>query len=295
MDKSYKIKNRLYGLAVLTVLAVLVIMISHKNNKTSWFDHQQRIAVLPLEGEISSSRKWISTLNDFADDQRVAGILIPINSPGGQVAPSQEMYAAIRQVRDDKKLPIFVTMSSVAASGGYYAALGAEQIFANAGTLTGSIGVIMQFPNYADLMEKIGVGMRIVKSQEFKDAGSPYREMTARERAYYQDLINDVYTQFTEVVSRERGIDELNMISLANGRVFTGRQAYAAGLIDSIGTFEDARTALCRRAGISTDSPLLYPPEPRRSWWTILREDVSSAIPGWEASTSVKLEYRIPY
>jgi protease-4 len=295
MDRQYRTRNRLYGLGVIAVLAVLVMMIARRDQTGGWFDQRQRIAVLPLEGEINTSRQWISTLFDFADDERVAGILIPINSPGGQVAPSQEMYAAIRKVREQGQVPVYVSMSSVAASGGYYSALGADKIFANAGTLTGSIGVIMQFPNYANLMEKIGVGMRIVKSEEFKDAGSPFRDMTDRERAYYQDLIDDVYAQFTEAVSAERGIDELNMATLANGRVFTGRQAYAAGLVDSIGTFDDARTALCEAAGIPSDSPLLYPPEPRRSWWKILREDVSLALPGWESSTRVKLEYRIPY
>ncbi len=295
MDNPYQKKNRIYGVIAIVILAIMVFMISRKNSDEKWFDHQKRIAVLPLEGEINSSREWISTLKDFAENKRVAGILISINSPGGQVAPSQEIYHALHRLRESGDKPIFVSMSSVAASGGYYAALGADSIYANAGTLTGSIGVVMQFPIYSDLMEKIGVGMRVVKSQEFKDAGSPYREMTDTERSYYQDLIDDVYAQFTEAVSRERGIDEINMHSLANGRVFTGRQAHRAGLIDAIGTFEDTRRALCNVAGIPSDSPLLYPKEPRRSWWTILKDDMGSVIPGWESSGSVKLQYRIPY
>ncbi|NQV14802.1 signal peptide peptidase SppA, partial [bacterium] len=272
-----------------------VYMVSQKNGDKKWFDNQKRIAVLPLEGEINTSRSWIAKLKDFEENKKVAGILIPINSPGGQVAPSQELYHALRKLRDTGSKPIFVSMSSIAASGGYYAALGADSIFANAGTLTGSIGVIMQFPVYSDLMEKIGVGMRVIKSQEFKDAGSPYRELTEAERAYYQELIDDVYEQFTEAVSLERGIDEVNIHTLANGRVFTGRQAYKEGLVDVVGTFEDARVALCLSAGIAEDSPLLYPPVPKRSWWNILKDDVSSAIPGWESRSTVKLQYRIPY
>lgn len=295
MDNQYRKKNRLYGIIVILILAILVFMVSRKNSDEKWFDTQKRIAVLPLEGEINSSRDWIATLKDFAKNRRVAGILISINSPGGQVAPSQELYHALRDLREKSDKPIFVSMASVAASGGYYAALGADSIYANAGTLTGSIGVVMQFPIYSDLMEKIGVGMRVVKSQELKDAGSPYREMTTTERAYYQDLIDDVYEQFTEIVSRERGIDEINMHTLANGRVFTGRQAQQVGLIDAIGTFEDTREALCKAAGIPPNSPLLYPAEPRRSWWTILKDDMGSVIPGWESSGSVKLQYRIPY
>jgi protease-4 len=153
----------------------------------------------------------------------------------------------------------------------------------------------MQFPIYSDLMEKVGVGMRTVKSQEFKDAGSPFREMNAAEQTYFQSIIDDVYEQFTEVVSLERGIDEINMQSLGNGRVFTGRQAYHAGLVDALGTFEDTREALCLKVGIPLNSQLQYPLEPRRSWWTILKDDVSSALPGWESSSSIKLQYRIPY
>lgn len=295
MDNQYRNRNRIYGVIILAVLAILIIMVSRKESDEKWFDSSKRIAVLPLEGEINSSRTWIRKLNEFADNDRIAGILIPINSPGGQVAPSQEMYHAIREVREEGVKPVFVSMSSVAASGGYYAALGADSIFANEGSLTGSIGVVMQFPIYSDLMEKIGVGMRTVKSQEFKDAGSPFREMNAEEREYFQDLISDVYDQFTEVVSQERGIDEMNMKNLGNGRVFTGRQAHKENLVDALGTFEDARKALCLRAGIPETSELQYPLEPRKSWWSIIRDDVTSAIPGWESSSSIKLQYRIPY
>ena len=295
MDNKYRNKNRIYGGIVIAILAVLLFMVSTKEGGGKWFDHSKRIAVLPLEGEINASRKWISSLKTFAENDRIGGILIPINSPGGQVAPSQELYHAIKAVRDHSDKPIFVSMASVAASGGYYAALGADSIFANAGTLTGSIGVIMQFPVYSDLMEKVGVGMRTVKSQEFKDAGSPFREMSADEQAYFQGIIDDVYQQFTEVVSQERGIDEITMQSLGNGRVFTGRQAHKANLVDAIGTFEDARKALCIKAGMPQNSQLQYPLEPRRSWWTIIKEDVSSALPGWESSSSIKLQYRIPY
>ncbi|MCF7807603.1 MAG: signal peptide peptidase SppA [Candidatus Marinimicrobia bacterium] len=295
MDNKYKRKNRIYGVVFIAVLVLLLVIVSRSDTDEKWFDYQKRIAVLPLEGEIMSSRGWIEQLGKFADNKRIAGILIPINSPGGLVAPSQEIYEAIRLVRDETTKPIFVSMGSVAASGGYYAAVGADSIFANAGSLTGSIGVVMQFPIYSDLMEKVGIGMRVVKSQEFKDAGSPYREMTEDERSYFKDIIDDVYTQFVGVVSHERGIDEINMRSLGNGRVFTGRQAEEYGLVDAVGTFEEARKALCQVAGISINSTLQYPPEPRRSWWTRFAEDVGAAIPDWEARQSIKLQYRIPY
>ena len=295
MDSQYKKKNRIYGVIIFAVFAVLLILISQKQSDTDWFDSSQRIGVLPLEGEINSSRNWIARLNKFEKSKHIAGILIPINSPGGQVAPSQELYHAIRNVRENSVKPIFVSFASVAASGGYYAALGADSIFANEGSLTGSIGVVMQFPLYSELMEKVGVEMRTVKSQDFKDAGSPFRMMTPAEEDYFTEIITDVYEQFTEVVSQERGIDELNMQSLGDGRIFTGRQAYQANLVDALGTFEDARKALCIEAGIATDSRLEYPAEPRKSWWTVIRDDVAAVIPGWESSSSIKLQYRIPY
>jgi len=295
MDNRYKKKNRIYGVITIAVLFVLILMISQRDDDEKWFDYQKRIAVLPLEGEILSSRGWIEELGDFVENRRIAGILIPINSPGGLVAPSQEIYEAIRFVRDHTDIPIFVSMESMAASGGYYAALGADSVFANAGTLTGSIGVVMQFPIYSDLMEKVGVGMRVIKSQDFKDAGSPFREMTAEEREYFTGIIDDVYEQFVTVVSHERGIDESNMRTLGNGRIFTGRQAVELGLVDALGTFQDARKALCEVANIPVDSQLQYPQEPRRSWWTIFREDIGAALPDWESRQSIKLQYRIPY
>jgi len=294
MSLTLKSKNRIYGLIFIVILLLLFYRLT-RDDDSAWMDVSPRIAVLPLEGEIMSSRKWINTLNDFARDSRVAGILIPINSPGGQVAPSQEMYHAIKNIRDESNIPIYVSMGSVAASGGYYAALGADSVFANAGTLTGSIGVIMQFPNYRELMEKIGVGMNVVKSQAFKDAGSPFREMTDLERQYYQDLIDDVYQQFAEVVSLERGIDEINLTTLANGRVFTGRQAQAVGLIDAVGTFQDVHKLLCEQLGIPVSRDLLYPPQSKRSLWRTIRDDMSSALPGWESGGTIQLQYRIPY
>ncbi len=294
MSLSIKSKNRIYGTIFILVLLVLMYRLSNRND-AAWLDSAPKIAVLPLTGEIVGSRAWVNQLNDFAAERRVAGILIPINSPGGQVAPSQEMYHAIRSIRDNTDIPVYVSMGSVAASGGYYAALGADTIYANAGTLTGSIGVIIQFPNYRELMDKIGVSMNVVKSQEFKDAGSPFREMTDTERQYYQDLIDDVYDQFAEVVSLERGIDEINLATLANGRVFTGRQAQANGLVDVVGTFQDAHSQLCELLDIPIGRDLLYPPEPKRSLWKSIREDMSSALPGWDRGSSIQLQYRIPY
>ena len=294
MDRNGRRRNRLYGVIVIGFFVVLLILIWQAMADEDRFGGD-RIAVLPLTGEISESHSWIRQLQRFADSPRVVGILIPINSPGGQVAPAQEIYAALRDVREESDLPLVVSLGSVAASGGYYAALGADSIVSNPGTLTGSIGLIMQFPNYADLMEKLGVGMKTIKSQDFKDAGSPYREMTEMERKTFQEIIDDVYDQFISVVEEERGLNRQSMIPLAQGQVFSGRQAFRYGLVDRLGTFEDARRLVARMAGVDADTQLLYPPEEKRWSWNIFWEDVATVLPAHEPVTSVVLAYRLPY
>ena len=294
MDNTNRSKNRVYGLIIAALVVILIVMVWRASDNEESFGGV-RIAVLPLDGEIMGSRNWIKQLNSFAESRRVAAILIPVNSPGGQVAPSQEIYAAIKKVRDETPIPVVVSFGSVAASGGYYAALGADSIFTNPGSLTGSIGVIMQFPNYADLMDKLGVGMKTIKSQDFKDAGSPFRDMSPEELRTFQDIIDDVYDQFITVVEEERGLDRQSMLPLAQGQVFSGRQAYRYGLVDALGTFEDARSAAAEMAGITADTPLLYPPEERQSLWNVVWEDVTSTLPVREPVSSMVLAYRLPY
>lgn len=294
MDDSRRRRNRLYGVVVFTMVVVLFILVWLAGRDEDSFGGP-RIAVLPLEGEIVHSRAWIRQLDTFAGNRRVAALLIPIDSPGGRVAPSQEIYQAIRRVRDQKDIPVVVSLGSVAASGGYYAALGADSIFANPGSMTGSIGVVMQFPMYGELMEKVGVRMQVVKSEAFKDAGTPFRKMTDEERRYFKDIVDDVYDQFVTVVEEERALDRQTLLPLATGQVFSGRQAYRYGLVDALGGFREAREAAAGLAGVALDTPLLYPPEERRSIVNRLWDDVTSVLPAGSLQESIVLAYRLPY
>jgi protease-4 len=192
-----------------------------------------------LFGPIYDSDRIVQQFETFGEDRSIKAIVFHINSPGGFVAPSQEIYEAVRRVRDGGK-PVVVSMGSVAASGGYYAACGADTIMANPGTTTGSIGVVAEFLSLGKLMEKLGIGYDVIKSGRFKDTGSPHRQLTEDDKAYLQSYIDDAYVQFVEVVARERKMPESRVRKIADGRVFTGRQAKEIGLVDCLGDFRDA-------------------------------------------------------
>ena len=198
-----------------------------------------RVALVEIKDAIVSSEDIVKQLKKYQKNKNVKSIVVRVESPGGSVAPSQEIYEAIKSVRDSGK-PIVVSMGSIAASGGYYVSIGANKIFANPGTLTGSIGVIMQYPNVMGLMDKIGVNMTTVKSGGLKDAGSPYRKSSDDDKKYFQNLIEDAYDQFVDAVALERKMEVGELKKLADGRVFTGLQAYEYGLVDSLGGYEDA-------------------------------------------------------
>lgn len=215
-----------------------------------------KIAVVNLDFTILSSESIVRQFNKFRDDKSIKAIILKVNTPGGGVAASQEMYEIIRKTRDKGK-PVIVSISSLGASGGYYAACGGSIIIADPGSLVGSIGVIMNLMNFKELAEKIGVSETIIKSGELKDAGNPFRDINEKDKEYFQDIVNDSYDQFLEVVSRERKMDKEKLKEYANGRVFTGRQAKDIGLIDSLGTFEDAVRIAAGMAGIDGEPALV--------------------------------------
>lgn len=208
-----------------------------------------KIAVVELSGEIVSSENVVRELKKFREDRSVKGILLRIDSPGGGVVASQEIYEEVKKTRNHGK-PVVVSMGSVAASGGYYAACGGSRIVANPGTLTGSIGVISQFMRFDPLLNKIGVGVSTVKSGKLKDAGNPFREMSKEDREYFQRLMDDVHHQFVAVVENERKLSHELVSGFADGRAFTGTQALALKLIDTLGTYEDAIMIAGRLSGI---------------------------------------------
>ena len=198
-----------------------------------------RVALVEVKDVITSSEEVIRQLKKYQKNNNVKAIVVRVESPGGGIAPSQEIYETIKSIRNSGK-PVVISMGSMAASGGYYISLGGSKIFANPGTLTGSIGVILEYPNYTQLMDKVGVNMTTIKSGQMKDAGSPYRKSSKEDQKYFQELINNGYEQFIDAVVLERKIDRDKLLKLADGRVFTGRQAYDYNLVDTLGTYDDA-------------------------------------------------------
>jgi len=236
------------------------------------------VAVLDLEGVINDSKDFVDQLKEYGSASGVKAIVIRMNSPGGGVAASQEIYEAVKKLRVETKKKVVVSMSSVAASGAYYIACGADRIFANPGSITGSIGVIAEWYNYGDLLRWAKLEPITLKSGEMKDAGSPTRPMTPAEKAYLQGLIDNMYGQFLVAVSDGRHLDRDRVRRLADGRVYTGLEARANGLVDELGTFQDALASAARMAGIAGEPRVVTPPKHRVTLWDILFGDSRSIL-----------------
>ena len=208
-----------------------------------------KVAIIDIVGAISSTETVIDQIHQYRDDQTVKAIVLRINSPGGSVAPVQEIYSELKKLEK----PIVASMGSTAASGGYYIAAIADEILANPGTLTGSIGVIMQFTKLKGLYEKIGLEQEVVKSGRFKDAGSPVRDLTEEERALLQATLDDVHNQFIDAIfeGREEHLTREEIVGLADGRIFSGQQALEHKLVDRLGNLPDAIALAGTLGGIS--------------------------------------------
>jgi protease-4 len=223
---------------------------------------KEGVAIVRVEGPILDSYQTVEELQAFADDPLVKAIVIRIDSPGGGVAPSQEIYNAVNRVRKEHNKTVVASMGTVAASGGYYIAVATDRILANPGTLTGSIGVIMQMANFQELLEKIGVKSVVVKTGKFKDLGSPFRPMVEEERQLLESVMNDTLSQFIEAVADGRSMDAAEVEQLADGRVFTGRQAKSVLLIDEIGDLHDAIKLAGELGGIEGSPRVLETTKP---------------------------------
>ncbi|MBN2321543.1 MAG: signal peptide peptidase SppA [Acidobacteria bacterium] len=241
------------------------------------FSHNQ-VAVLDLEGTIVDSRDFVGQLKDYGNRPSVQAVVVRINSPGGGVAASQEVYEAIKKFRADSNKKVIVSMASVAASGGYYVACAADRIFANPGSITGSIGVIAQWYNFGDLLRWAKMQDVVIKTGAFKDAGSSTRPLTDSEREYFQSLINSMYDQFVSAVAVSRNMEEDAVRSLADGRVFTGQAALENGLVDELGTYQDAVDAAARMAGIPGEPRILRPVRRSVSFLDLLLGDAQSVL-----------------
>jgi len=249
---------------------------------------KSKVAVIELAGIMTSShdvgnratsaRKVIGQLRKYRDDNAVKAIVLRVDTPGGTVVAAQEIHGELRRLRENSGKIIVISMGDLAASGGYYVACAADRVFASPGTLTGSIGVIMQFPNYQGLFGKIGFGTNTIKSGEFKDVGNGAREMSNRDRKLLQDLVDDVYSQFVEAVAAGRRMSPEQVRPLADGRVFSGRQAKQLGLVDELGDLDAAIAAAGKLAGIE-GTPEVIRETPRRGIWELLDARMANIFP----------------
>jgi protease IV len=224
-----------------------------------------KVAVVEVEGVIGAdSGRGLDTdgiirvLGEYRDDPAVRAVVLRINSPGGVVAPTQEIFNAVRRLRDAKK-PVVASLGSVAASGGYYVAVAADRIYASPGTLTGSIGVVMQLANLEGLLKKVGVEYVVVKAGAYKDVGNIARAMTPEERRILQALLDDVYDQFVTAVAEGRGLDPQVVRGFAEGRIYSGRQAQGLKMVDELGGLEEAIEAAAKMAGLPAKPRVIYP------------------------------------
>lgn len=270
----------IFGILILLVLGVSFYFFFYKaglNSGTSKsFSLNDKIGVVPVEGIIADSKEITEQLDDFGKDDSIVAIVLRVDSPGGGVAASQEIYDAVIELKKKKK--VVVSMGSVAASGGLLVACAADKIVANPGTITGSISAIMQFANVEELMKKIGLKSSVVKSGQYKDIGSPLRDMTPEEKLIIQDLVDDIYNQFVDVIVKERKLPREKVVAIADGRVFSGRRAKELGLVDYLGDMASAARLASKLAGKDGQYDLVYPSKKRTSVFDYMLESTASQI-----------------
>jgi protease IV len=223
------------------------------------------VGVLQIEGAIDDPRTTLTELRRFRQTPWIKAVVVRIDSPGGAVAPTQEIFEEILRTRKNK--PCIASMGSVAASGGYYIASACDKILANPGTMTGSIGVIMQLGNIEELMKKVGVKGINIKSGANKDIGSPFQPLSQEGRDILQSVVDNVHGQFVSAVAKGRGMDEARVRKLADGRIYSGAQAKELGLIDEFGTLEDAIALAAKRAGLDDEPAVYYSRPEREHFW----------------------------
>jgi len=276
-------KLLVFFIILVIIIAILSLMITVTHNVSIG----GKVALIRIEGVIIDSKDIIDELREYSDDASIKAIVLRIESPGGAVAPAQEIYEELLKIKKKKK--IVVSMGSIAASGGYYIASPADRIVANPGTLTGSIGVIMEIPNIKGLMDKIGIETQVVKSGRHKDMASAFRALTEEERRILQDILDDVHEQFIKAVAEGRGMEIEEVRRLADGRIFTGRMAKDAGLVDELGNLEDAIMLAGKLSGIK-GRPHVVEKKKRLSLLDILRGEVKEGLFD-RAFPTIRLKY----
>ncbi len=265
----------------LIVISALIAVVERKGVTI-----RDKVALVRIEGPIIDSRKHIEELKEYVKDPSIKAIVLRVDSPGGAVAPSQEIYEEVKKAVSKKK--VVASMGSVAASGGYYIVAPATKIVANPGTLTGSIGVIMEIPNLEGLMDKVGIKTEVIKSGRYKDMASVFRKLGEEERRILQGVLEDVHEQFIKAVAEGRNMPVEEVRKIADGRVFTGRQAKEIGLVDELGNLEDAIMISAKLAGIKGEPDVVSKKE-KISVFDMLRESFSGKIS--EMFPHIKIKY----
>ncbi|HUH66352.1 MAG TPA: signal peptide peptidase SppA [Syntrophales bacterium] len=255
---------------------MLVYVLGSSSEERRSFALDNKVGVVKVEGFIGDTREVVEQLNQFGKDDTIKAVILRIDSPGGGVASSQEIYSAVVDLKKKKK--VVASMGSVAASGGYMVACATDKIVANPGTLTGSISAVMHFANAEELLKKIGLKASVVKSGKFKDIGSPVREMTAEEKALLQELVDDIYDQFLDMVAHDRNIPKDNLRKIADGRIFTGRQAQKLGLVDYLGDMGYAVALAGDLSGIKGKPEVIYAKKKGTKFWDYFFREMFTAL-----------------
>lgn len=278
------------GLFLLTIAAFLLTVGGEPSGGE--FGFGDRIQIVNVQGMLTDSRPILDQLKRYEDSDSVPAILLNVNSPGGDVATSQELYREVLRLREDKGKIVVAYMSSTGASGAYYVAVAADRIITNPGSIVGSIGVIGEWLNYSGLLEWAMISDVVFKSGEFKDTGNPARDLTEAESEYFQGLIDDMYEQFVEAVAAGRSLNVDQVREFADGRVFTGRQARELSMIDEIGNFQDAIDLTAELAGIDGTPRVLEAPNPTLTLMDVLTGDISDVFPFVSEVTGSRLRFQ---
>ena len=271
-----------FFLFVLAVFSLVYLTLHAGSSQTGFSGFGDRIGVVDLDGVILSPQPVVGQLKKFADDSSIKAIILHVNSPGGGVAASEEIYREVKRIREEKKKRVVVSIETVGASGAYYIASASNKIYADQGSIVGSIGVIAEWVNYGDLLKWAKLKNIVLKTGEFKDTGNPARDLTPAEQAYMQSLIDNMFGQFVKAVADGRGMKFDDVKAIANGKVWTGEQALSMKLIDNVGDLEAVVKDTAKSVGISGEPTLVHPEKDRRTLLDLLLGDVSQYLPSTE-------------
>ncbi len=297
MSKRFTVTIPLIILAIIILFILSLTAANILTGAKSSVLNVESIGIVEIQGMILDSADIIEKIHYVRDDKSVKAVVLRIDSPGGVVGPTQEIYEEVKKLK--KLKPVYASMGSIAASGGYYIAAAATKIYANPGTITGSIGVLMKLANFQTLLNKVGIKSIVLKSGEFKDSGSPVRPLSTQDKKILQGVIDSLHGQFVYAVAEGRNLPRDEVNQLADGRIFSGEQALQIKLIDKLGNLQDAVDEAAKAVGIKQKPKLTYPPKPKLSFFDLLVENawdgISKAIISNKTSTNERFEYSVPF